>query len=61
MEIDGEFYKNNTPQSAPEECERIEVFRVKLDELEDFITSQEALNVGIDSKLYTFVISRRIF
>jgi 8-oxo-dGTP pyrophosphatase MutT (NUDIX family) len=61
MEIDGNYYKNNLPQAAPEECERIEVFKVKLDELEDFIASQEALNVGIDSKLYTFVLSRRIF
>ena len=61
MEIDGDYYSNNPPQAAPEECERIEVFRVKLDELEDFIASQEALNVGIDSKLYTFVLSRRIF
>ena len=41
------------PGNHQEECENIEVFRVKIDALADFIRQMEAEGCGIDSKIYT--------
>lgn len=61
MEIDGACYPDNTlPQAHPEECESIEVFRVKAAELDSFIAAQEAQGCGIDSKIYTFLAMRKM-
>lgn len=55
MEIDGDAYRGRTVEPRPEECERIEVFRVKRPELAAFVAAQEAEGVGIDSKIYTYL------
>lgn len=54
MEIDGSKYPGDMlPGNHQEECENIEVFRVKIDALADFIRQMEAEGCGIDSKIYT--------
>ena len=54
MEIDGGKYPGDMlPGNHQEECENIEVFRVKIDALADFIRQMEAEGCGIDSKIYT--------
>ena len=55
MEIDGDAYRGQTVEPHPEECERIEVFRVKRTELAAFVAAQEAQGVGIDTKIYTYL------
>ena len=52
IEIDGKNYPE-IPENHQEECENIEVFRVKISELEAFVRQMEAENCGIDSKIYT--------
>ena len=52
MEIDGEKYPGGMiPPNHQEECENIEVFRVKIGELDQFIQKMESENCGIDSKI----------
>ena len=60
MEIDGSRYEQGLPEAHPEECEHIEVFRVKVAELADFVAEQENAGCGIDSKIYTYLAMRRI-
>ena len=60
MEIDGSRYDQGLPEAHPEECEHIEVFRVKVAELAEFIAEQENAGCGIDSKIYTYLAMRRI-
>lgn len=55
MEIDGAAYRGRSVEPHPEECERIEVFRVKRTELAPFVAAQEAQGVGIDTKIYTYL------
>ncbi|MDR0933216.1 MAG: NUDIX hydrolase [Victivallales bacterium] len=54
VEIDGNAYRNQAVEAHPEECEHIEVFRVKRLKLAEFVADQEAQGVGIDSKIYTY-------
>ena len=59
MEIDGTEYPDGfLPQNHQEECENIEVFRVKIDRLPDFVKQMEAEGCGIDSKIYTALAFR---
>ena len=54
MEIDGAAYPGGIlPGNHQEECENIEVFRVKVDQLDAFVREMEAAGCGIDSKIYT--------
>ena len=54
MEIDGSSYPDGMlPENHQEECENIEVFRVKINDLPAFIQQMEAAGCGIDSKIYT--------
>jgi 8-oxo-dGTP pyrophosphatase MutT (NUDIX family) len=54
MEIDGTEYPDGfLPQNHQEECESIEVFRVKISALAEFIRRMEEDGCGIDSKIYT--------
>ena len=54
MEIDGTCYPDGMiPQNHQEESENIEVFRVKIGELAEFVKAMEAEDCGIDSKIYT--------
>ena len=55
IEIDGDAYRGQTVESHPEECEHIEVFRVRRAELAAFVAAQEAQGVGIDTKIYTYL------
>ena len=55
IEIDGDAYRGQTVESHPEECEHIEVFRVRRTELAAFVAAQEAQGVGIDTKIYTYL------
>jgi 8-oxo-dGTP pyrophosphatase MutT (NUDIX family) len=60
MEIDGTGYPENMlPGNHQEECENIEVFRVKTSELAGFIKTMEAEGCGIDSKIYTVLAFQR--
>ena len=59
MEIDAEFYRKNPPVAHPEENENIEVFRVPLDNLAEFIAEQEKAGCGIDSKIYTYLAMKK--
>lgn len=59
MEIDGSRYPQcMLPGNHQEECENIEVFRVKIDALADFVALMEAAGCGIDSKIYTALAFR---
>ena len=59
MEIDGGKYPGGMlPGNHQEECENIEVFRVKIDGLADFVREMEAEGCGIDSKIYTALAFR---
>ena len=59
MEIDGKNYPDGMiPANHQEECENIEVFRVKSDELSAFIKQMEESGCGIDSKIYTVLAFR---
>ena len=59
MEIDGSAYPDGIlPGNHQEESENIEVFRVKIDQLEKFIRDMEADGCGIDSKIYTVLAFR---
>ncbi|MBE6356145.1 MAG: NUDIX hydrolase [Lentisphaerae bacterium] len=59
MEIDGSRYPQcMLPGNHQEECENIEVFRVKIDALADFVAQMEAAGCGIDSKIYTALAFR---
>lgn len=61
MEIDGAAYPDGfIPENHQEECENIEVFRVKNSELAEFITAMENAGCGIDSKLHTVLAFRQI-
>lgn len=54
MEIDGRDYPGGMiPVNHQEECENIEVFRVKISQLPAFIEQMEQAGCGIDSKIYT--------
>lgn len=55
MEIDGNSCRGKKIEPHPEENERIEVFRVRRSNLAEFVASQEACNVGIDTKIYTYL------
>lgn len=59
MEIDGSKYQGFIPQNHQEECENIEVFRVKIDRLGEFIREMEAAGCGIDSKIHTVLAFRK--
>ncbi len=54
MEIDGNAVRGREIVAHPEECESIETFRVKRNELDDFIARCEAQGDGIDTKIYLF-------
>lgn len=59
MEIDGKNYPDGMiPANHQEECENIEVFRVKSGELSAFIKQMEESGCGIDSKIYTVLAFR---
>ena len=54
MEIDGKKYPGGMiPENHQEECENIEVFRIKTADLGKFVEKMEAEGCGIDSKIYT--------
>ena len=59
MEIDGEKYPV-APENHQEECEDIEVFRVAVGKLAEFIAGQEAAGCGVDSKLHTFLAMKQL-
>ena len=59
MEINGADY-SEVPQNHQEECEDIEVFRVPISKLADFIAEQEVQNCGVDSKIYTFLALKQL-
>ena len=59
MEIDGTRYPDGLlPQNHQEASECIEVFRVKIDRLAEFIAEMENAGCGIDSKIYTVLAFR---
>lgn len=61
MEIDGSKYPDRLiPPNHQEECENIEVFRVKSDQLKNFVAEQEAAGCGIDSKIHTVLAFREM-
>lgn len=60
MTIDGSRYRGIMPQAHPEECESIEVFRVKRTELAGFIAGEQKSGCGIDSKIYTFLALQQL-
>lgn len=60
MKIEGSRYGDALPEAHPEECESIDVFRVKRDELADFIAAQQSAGCGIDSKIYTFLAMQQL-
>ena len=61
MEIDGSAYPDGfLPENHQEECEDIEVFRVPVDQLEQFVRLQEEAGCGVDSKLHTFIAMRKL-
>lgn len=57
MEIDGEKYRDVMPENHQEDTENIQVFRVKADDLNDFLEKAVAAGDGVDSKLWPFVMS----
>lgn len=59
MEIDGDKYRNFTPETHQEDTENIEVFRVKANELNSFLEQAIADGDGVDSKLWPFVMNVR--
>ena len=59
MEIDGGKYRDIVPETHQEDSENIEVFRVKADELYDFLLKAIASGDGVDSKLWPFVMNVR--
>lgn len=59
IEIDGKNYPE-IPENHQEECEDIEVFRVPVDQLEQFVRLQEEAGCGVDSKLHTFIAMRKL-
>lgn len=59
MEIDGNNYPE-IPENHQEECEDIEVFRVPISKLADFIAEQERSGCGVDSKLHTFIAMQKL-
>ena len=61
MEIDGRAYPDQLiPPNHQEECENIEVFRVKSADLKRFVAEQEASGCGVDSKIYTVLAFREM-
>ncbi len=54
MEIDGDAYRDQAVVAHPEECESIETFRIRRDDIADFIGRCEAQGDGIDTKIYLF-------
>ncbi|MBR7156195.1 MAG: NUDIX hydrolase [Lentisphaeria bacterium] len=60
VKIDGTRYGDALPQAHPEECESIDVFRVKRSELAGFIAEQQTAGCGIDSKIYTFLAMQQL-
>lgn len=59
MEIDGGKYPV-APENHQEECEDIEVFRVAVGKLAEFIAEQEAAGCGVDSKLHTYLAMKQL-
>ena len=59
MEINGENYPE-IPENHQEECEDIEVFRVPIAKLDEFIEAQERAGCGVDSKLHTVLAMRKL-
>ena len=55
MEIDGEAYRGKTVEAHPEEVECIDVFRVPLKGLVEFVRQQEAEGVGVDTKIHMLI------
>jgi len=60
MEVDGNYYQTHAPTPCPEECENIDVLRVKVPDLGGFIARMEQQGCGIDTKLHTLVSSLRM-
>jgi 8-oxo-dGTP pyrophosphatase MutT (NUDIX family) len=59
MEIDGNNYPE-IPENHQEECEDIEVFRVPISKLADFVAEQERSGCGVDSKLHTLIAMQKL-
>ena len=59
MEIDGGNYPE-IPENHQEESEDIEVFRVKVDKLADFVSGMEAAGCGVDSKIHTYLAMKQL-
>ena len=59
MEINGNNYPE-IPENHQEECEDIEVFRVPVSKLADFVAEQERSGCGVDSKLHTFITMQKL-
>ena len=59
MEIDGERYRTAPPVAHPEDTESIEVFTVPAGELEQFVSSRQALGDAIDVKIQAFLLGMR--
>lgn len=55
MEIDGEAYRGKVVEAHPEEVECIDVFRVPLENLADFVSEQERDGVGVDTKIHMLI------
>lgn len=55
MEIDGEAYRGKTVEAHPEEVECIDVFRVPLKGVAEFVRQQEAEGVGVDTKIHMLI------
>ena len=58
-EIDGERYRTAPPVAHPEDSESIEVFTVPAGEMEQFVSSRQALGDGIDVKVQAFLLGMR--
>lgn len=59
MEIDGERYRTAPPVAHPEDSESIEVFTVPAGEMEQFVSSRQALGDAIDVKVQSFLLGMR--
>lgn len=59
MEVDGDKYRGTVPENHQEDSENIEVLRVKVDELYDFLQQAVANGDGVDGKMWPFVMNLR--
>ncbi len=60
IEIDGNAYRQQKPTPHPEDSECIECVRVPFAQLHEFVKTQEAENIGIDSKIYTLIYTMNL-